>query len=113
MPWPNPMRAVATGHAVDPWGNAIDMTRPELPNPDGSFSTEITATEQFQTPDGLRYINFPTVVGGQRLSLGDAVAALLAGQNQPTGIYATAPEAEQAAVDRSAYLGALAAFKHR
>ncbi len=89
----------------DPYGNFVDLTRPKLQNDDGSFSTEETATELFSTPDGQRYINFPTIVNGTRLSLDDAIMALQTGSSMPTGNYQTLDEALRAAQSRTEFLG--------
>lgn len=110
MPPPNPVRQMERGQFYDPWGNPIDPNRPAIRNPDGSISTERTATEMFTVPDDRPWINFPTVVNGQQLSLGDALQALLAGQEQPTGRFRTLQEAESAARDRTNYLGILESF---
>ncbi len=89
----------------DPYGNFVDLTRPRLQNPDGTFSTEETATEMFSTPDGDRYLNFPTIVNGTRLSLDDAIMALQTGSSVPTGNYQSLDEALRAAQSRTEFLG--------
>lgn len=99
MPQPNPR------YDYDPFGNFVDLTRPKIQNPDGTFSTEETATEMFTTPEGQRYLNFPTIVNGTRLSLDDAILALQTGSSMPTGNYQSLDEAVKAARGRTEYLG--------
>lgn len=72
-PW-NPRR--------DPLGFPIDVNRPRLSNPDGSFATEETTT--FDAAEvGLpsEIVTVPTIINGQRVSEDDAKAAFAAGMN--------------------------------
>ena len=110
MPLPNPLRQAERGRFYDPYGNTIDTTRPTVNNPDGSVSTERTITEQFNTPEGLSWINYPSIVGGKQLTPEAATDALFAGQNRPVGIFADLPTAERAAQQRTQYLGILEAL---
>lgn len=81
----------------DSAGNMIDLSRPELPNPDGSYSTEVTiGIEQ----DGIFY-NIPTIVKGKRLSDDQAVQAFQQGRNPPVGAFATQEAADDAAEQRT------------
>ena len=79
----------------------IDLNRPRLDNPDGSFSTERTITIE---ADG-GYFNIPTIVDGQTLSEEDAIAAWRAGRNPEVGRAATLDEAVAMAEARSSRIG--------
>lgn len=81
--------------------DAIDTSRPLLPNADGSFSTERTITVE---ADGRHYL-LPTIVGGKQLSEEDAIGAWERGTNKPVGVYRTAAEADAEAKRRSAEIG--------
>jgi hypothetical protein len=105
LPQNGPVLQQNPRYDYDPYGNFVDLTRPKIQNPDGTFSTEESATELFTTPDGPRYINFPTIVNGTRLSLDDAIMALQTGSSMPTGSYPTLDEALRAARARTQFLG--------
>ena len=109
-PMPNPLRQAERGRFYDPFGNTIDTTRPVIHNPDGSVSTERTITDLFSTPDGDRWINYPSIVDGQQLSPEAATQALFAGRNAPVGVFDDLGTAEQAAGQRTQYLGILEAL---
>lgn len=109
-PMPNPLRQAERGRFYDPFGNIIDTTRPVIHNPDGSVSTERTLTEMFTTPNGEQWVNYPSIVDGQQLSPEAATEALFAGRNAPVGTFADLPTAEQAAQQRTQYLGVLEAL---
>ena len=85
----------------------VDTSRPKLQNSDGSFSTERTITVEM---DGKHYL-LPTIVNGQPLNPETAVILFQRGQNQPVGVFATAEEAETAAVARSQRIGTLRGTK--
>lgn len=82
-------------------GSPIDMGRPRIKNPDGSFSTEKTIGIE---ADG-KYFNIPTIVNGQQLSEQEAIAAFRAGRNQPVGVFDSQQEADAAARNRTAEIG--------
>lgn len=84
----------------------IDRSRPILENNDGSFSTEETITVPLTIGQVTRWVNIPTIVGGQRVSPEQAEALFHARQNpavQPP--FATVEEAEAAARARSQQIG--------
>ena len=81
----------------------IDLSRPKLTNPDGTFSTEETITV---SADGLHYL-IPTIIDGVRVQPHMAVIAWKAGVNPAVGAYKTAREAARAAVERSKRIGEL------
>lgn len=86
----------------DPSGFRIDVNRPGIQNPDGSTSTERTAT--FQLGNG--FINIPTIVNGRQLSPDEAYAEFEAGRNPPVQAgFATEAEAVAAAKQRSESIG--------
>jgi len=89
----------------DPAGFPIDLARPILLNPDGSFSTEETITVGF----GDRYFNIPTIWNGKRVDEKDAIARALESL-RAGGIFPNFPtlgEAEAAAVARTKHIGLL------
>ncbi len=63
------LQAIAKGDPRDPAGFPIDINRPALQNPDGSYSTEKTITVGF----GDRYYNIPTIWDGVELPSDGAV----------------------------------------
>ena len=68
----------------DPFGFPIDVTRPRIANPDGSFSTERTIT--FDASEvGLppEIVTVPTIVNGRQVSEDEARALFASGQNPP------------------------------
>lgn len=79
----------------------IDMNRPKIDNPDGSFSTERTITIEA----GGKHFLIPTIVNGQQLTPEQATAAWRSGKNNEVGVYNSPEEAEQAAVARSQQIG--------
>jgi hypothetical protein len=81
----------------------IDLSRPIIRNPDGTFSTESTITVE---ADGRHYV-LPTIVGGKRLSSDDATKAWSEGRNPHVGVFATNDEAEKWATERSNRIGKL------
>lgn len=81
----------------------IDMSRPRIENPDGSFSTERTITVE---ADGKHFL-IPTIVGGKQLSEDAAVKAWRDGKNKAVGEFDTAAEAERQAKSRSRRIGDL------
>jgi hypothetical protein len=83
--------------------NAIDLSRPKLQNPDGSFSTERTITIEM---DGKHYL-VPTIVGGQAFDPEVAIKLFKDGKNHAVGVFNSAEEADAAAVARSAEIGRL------
>lgn len=101
------MKSVAAvgGTAVDPAGFPIDLTRPRIKNPDGSFSTESTITVGM---DGRQY-NIPTIVDGKRVdnetAVADARRRLAAGEKLPN--FDTVEEAVAQAGARSQRRGEL------
>jgi len=124
------MWLLANNHSPVPWGHApalenmtpeeagvflremmvgLDRGRPNLPNPDGSHSSELSAT--LEGPNGT-YVNIPTIWNGQRYSVQDAIPiAKASGQQFPT-FDALPPwqpweQAAQAAALRSAIKGIL------
>jgi hypothetical protein len=84
-------------------GRPIDLSRPVIKNPDGSISTERTAT--FET-DGAHYV-LPTIVGGKQLDPRAAYDAWLAGQNPEVGNFPTREEADNYARQRTIEIGKL------
>jgi hypothetical protein len=91
--------------AFDPAGFFYDFARPKLKNPDGSFSTEETATVGF----GNRQYNIPTIVNGQRVPIGAAVSDARGRMAQGTVFpnFATEDEAVKQAKLRSQWRGLL------
>lgn len=83
-----------------PWSD-IDMSRPRLENPDGSFSTERTITIE---SDG-KHLLIPTIVGGKERSAEEAIRLWRDGKNKAVGSYATAEQAEDEAKKRSVRIG--------
>lgn len=68
----------------DPYGFPIDVNRPRINNPDGSFSTERTTT--FDASEvGLppEIVTVPTIVNGRQVSEDEARALFASGQNPP------------------------------
>ena len=84
-------------------GAEIDMNRPKIQNPDGSFSTEETIT----VPRGNRWYNVPTIVNGQRLKPEDVEYWFSQGDpNIPhVGEFGTLDEAVSAARLRTDQIG--------
>jgi N12 class adenine-specific DNA methylase/predicted RNA methylase len=93
--------AVAAAPPVDRTGNSVDTKRPKIENPDGSFSTEETITIE---ADG-KWVNIPTIVGGQRVGEDQAIELFKSGKNPAVGAFPTLPEAETAARGRSEDIG--------
>lgn len=93
---------------LDPHGFPIDLSRQVLKNPDGSISTEETMTERV---DG-RFMNIPTIFGGQRMAPGQAMGMALQqmGQGAVFPNFGTLDEALDAARRRSEFLGQLRRF---
>lgn len=89
--------------AVDPAGFPIDLSRPIIKNPDGTFSTEETISVGF----GGRTYNIPTIWDGKRVApevaVENAKAALRRGEVFPN--FATVEEAKAAAPLRSKAIG--------
>jgi hypothetical protein len=79
----------------------IDMTRPKLQNPDGSFSTEETITIE----NGGKFYNIPTIVNGVRVPEDAAVLLWRGGSNPHVGEYKSLKEAVDMAKQRSGLLG--------
>jgi hypothetical protein len=71
--------------SITPSGFPVDVSRPTISNPDGSFSTERTITIGPDLGDGQKAYSIPTIVGGQQLSPREAEAAFYSGQNPPVG----------------------------
>lgn len=92
--------------SVDRQGFPIDLGRPFVKLQDGGVGTEYQATDVM--PNG-KWVNYPTIWNGKQLFGDEAfnrmVAARRAGQVFPT--FASLPEAEAAAKDRSARIGEL------
>lgn len=85
----------------DPFGNAIDVSRPKIKNPDNSFSTERTIGIE---ADGKHYL-IPTIVNGVELSEEDAIRAFQEGRNKPVGTFNSREESDAAAPLRSNRIG--------
>lgn len=110
LPMPNPVRQAERGRFYDPFGNTIDTSRPTIQNADGSVSTERTLTDLFSTPEGQRWLNYPSIVDGRQLEPAAATDALLQGRNAPVGVFESLPTAEKAAQQRTHFLGILEAL---
>jgi hypothetical protein len=95
-----------------PFGESdIDLSRPKLKNPDGSFSTERTATFGF-TVDGVdKFFNIPTIVDGKQLTPDEAVNDFLAGVNKPVGVFKSQKDAVKAAEKRTKKIGEVREFE--
>lgn len=78
----------------------IDITKTQLQNLDGTVSTESTITIE----DNGKFVNIPTVVGGQPLSDAEAEDLYRQGQNNAVGRFSTLEDAETAAQERTATL---------
>lgn len=81
---------------VPPGGTPHDLTKPILRNPDGSWSTESTATFEF---DG-RHLVLPTIVDGKRYTPEQAAQLYREGKNKPVGDFDTAEAANAYAEQR-------------
>ena len=81
----------------------IDLNRPKIQNPDGSFSTERTITIDANG----RWYNIPTIVNGQELDPRAAIELWSRGINKHVGEYGSLQEAETAARERSNAIGLL------
>ena len=93
---PTPETYMAPGaveYPVDPNQRGITVE-----NPDGSFSSERTATVEL----GGKYYNIPTLVNGKQLTLEQAVEELKSGRTKATSVHNTQQEAVMAARQRSA-----------
>jgi hypothetical protein len=91
------MDASALGSEEPVGGRPIDTGRPQIDNPDGSYSTERTITIEV---DGRHYV-IPTIVGGKQLEEEQAVQLFKQGVNKPVGVFDNADEAEAYAQQRS------------
>lgn len=104
---------IAEALAQDPRGFPIDRTRPEVPMEGGNYGTEYSMTHQL--PDG-RWQNTPTIWGGKVLDPRTQYDQIMQNmqQDQARGWtfpnFDTLSEAENAAVERSRYLGANRGF---
>lgn len=87
--------------------NALGGGRPVIRNPDGSVSTERTITIEV---DG-RHVLLPTIVDGKQRSESEAVQLWRGGKNKEVGTFASAAEAERAAIARSKQGGGQAQFR--
>lgn len=83
-------------------GEPIDLTRPKLFNPDGSFSTEETIT--ISDADGTAF-NIPTIVNGKRVSDEEAERLFRSGKNPDVGTFPSVDEAVKAARARTNRIG--------
>lgn len=81
----------------------VDLSRPKIQNNDGSFSTERTITVEA----GGRHYLIPTIVSGAQLTPDMAILAWRVGDNPAVGEFASAREADSAAVARSKMIGKL------
>ena len=82
-------------------GRPIDMERPVINNPDGSFSTERTATYEM---DGKHYV-IPTIVAGIQHDPDSALGLWRQGKNREVGVFGSADEANQYAKQRTLSIG--------
>ena len=64
MKLPRMHQGYASNALAGQFGDPIDMARPKIQNPDGTFSTEETIT----IPRGGKWYNVPTIVNGQRMN---------------------------------------------
>jgi len=80
---------------------AIDLNRPKLKNPDGSFSTEETITIE----SGGKFYNIPTIVRGVRVNPDAAVLMWRGGDNPHVGEFGSMKEAVDSAKQRSGEIG--------
>lgn len=87
----------------DPFGFPIDVSRPRLSNPDGSFSTEQTITfnaSEVGLPDEI--VTVPTIINGQKVSDQTAMFAFARGLNPAVQRgFDTYDEADRAAIART------------
>ena len=80
----------------------IDKSRPILENPDGTFSTEETATRQ---DDNGKWVVFPTIVNGKRMNEDNAWNMYTVGKNKAVGTFDSLEESESYARKRSEEIG--------
>jgi hypothetical protein len=92
------------GSAFDPSGNPIDLSRPKLQNPDGSFSTERSITVTEPGLNGGQPTNIPTIWDGRQLSEDEAIQRAIA-SNQKFPSFNSIDEAVNAAKARSERIG--------
>ncbi|PCI53882.1 MAG: hypothetical protein COB36_11630 [Alphaproteobacteria bacterium] len=85
-------------------GSPIDLTRPKIQNPDGTFSTEETIT--VQGSDG-QWHNVPTIIDGKRVDPDEVQSRFEAGDQSITsvGSFPTVDEAVSAAKARTNEIG--------
>lgn len=79
----------------------VDLSRPQIKNADGTFSTEKTITVEMDQ----KFFLIPTIVDGIERGTEEAVRLFVEGLNNAVGVFKTASEAEAAAVQRSAFIG--------
>lgn len=92
--------------STDSYGNAVDLNRPAINNPDGTISTERSITVQADDLNGGQPTNIPTIWEGKQLSERDAIRrAVLSGQKYPA--FRSIEEAVNAARQRSEDIGRL------
>lgn len=96
--------AAIAAAAVDPFGFPVDLTRPQIDNPDGTFSSELSITIDVEKGGKTSFINIPSIVDGKKLSNEDAIRAFKEGRNDLVGEFDTLEEALAAAPIRSSSL---------